>query len=822
MKAEAAKMFFENRFTLRAESVLKNSHECAARLGHGYVGSEHILMALSAEKEGKSREALLKAGITQEKIQKTVCERVGKGRCGAATPQGLTPCAKRIVVRAYEIAGGEGKSFIGEEHIFLAMLKEEESEGTRVLCILGGEKEKLMQILLSLGSDNDAEYRRPESFGKTKERAELRTLKSFGRDMCALAREGKFDPVIGRERELLRMVQILSRRTKNNPILLGNAGVGKTALVEGLAQMIANKTVPSELSEKKIYSVDISSIVAGTKYRGEFEERIKAMFSEVAKAGDVIIFIDEIHTIVGAGAAEGAIDAANILKPALSRREVQIIGATTFEEYRKHIERDAALVRRFQAIEVDEPSEEECIKIIEGLAPKYEKHHSLAVSKNAISAAVTLSKRYLPERKLPDKAIDLIDEALSKKRIEASLPPQDIQKLEDKIALAFDKKRRSIEAENFEEAAIFRDEEERLKLELMGVSELWKKTVSGSVGIDSDDIAEVISEQTEIPVKRITKGESARLRNLEDELSKEVIGQSSAISALARAIRASRCGLSDETRPIGSFLFAGPTGVGKTKLSIALAESLFDGKEKIIRLDMSEYMEKSSVSKIIGAPPGYVGYEEKETLVDKVRKKPYCVVLVDEIEKAHPDILNILLQILDEGRLTDSHGKCADFKNCVIIMTSNIGAKKLSSPAVGFSENGEEKDTERLRKIVVNELKTIMTPELIGRIDEVIVFSPLSENELLKILDIEIKKLISRAKAKGIELFVSDDAREVFVKRSLASRAGARELSKTVRREIYDKLSEIILDLEGDACCVVYSDNGEIRLKNSLQILSGE
>ncbi len=804
-------MSFENRFTLRAENVLKRAHECAAELGHGYVGSEHILLALACQKEGKGARTLGKLGITPQKIEQVICDRVGKGRKNRATPQGLTAVARRVVTRAYAIAEREGKSFIGEEHIFRALICDGESESSAVLEIIGADRGKMSEILLSLGGESDS-FHRAESQGKVKEKSELRTLKSFGRDMCSLAREGKFDPVIGRERELSRMVQTLSRRTKNNPILLGDAGVGKTALAEGLAQRIVSGRVPEHLLGKKIYSVDISSVVAGTKYRGEFEERIKTMFSEVSKAEDIILFIDEIHTIVGAGAAEGAIDAANILKPALSRREVQIIGATTFEEYRKYIEKDAALSRRFQPIAVHEPSDEDCFEIIKGLAPKYEKHHGCAVTDEAIDAAISLSKRYIADKKLPDKAIDLIDEALGKRQINASNPPQDMQRTEKKIAEVFDEKRRCIDAENFEKAARLRDEEERLKVELCRLRESFVRMSESKSEIDSEDIAEVISEQTGIPATRITKGEGARLLNLEAELGKNVIGQKEAISSLARAIRISRLGLSDERRPIGSFLFAGPTGVGKTALSLAVAESLFDGEEKIIRLDMSEYMEKHSVSKLIGSPPGYVGYGDGNTLVERVRKKPYSVVLFDEIEKAHPEVLNILLQILDEGRLSDSHERSADFRNTLIIMTSNIGASKLSAVNVGFSGRDEEGEVSEKKRSVRSEISKRLSPELMGRIDEIIVFSPLSRESLLAILDKEIKKLISRAKAKGIELNVDKSVCEKILASQCEDKYGAREVIKKLRCEISDKLAESFLSGDCEKCTVIFEE-GEIKVR---------
>ncbi len=786
-------MFFENRFTLQAEVVLKHAHECAASLGHGYVGSEHILLALSRSGEGKTAPALENAGATQKEIFKMICYRIGKGAKSYATPQGLTPCARRIVKEAQMIAASQGKSFIGEEHLMLGILREEESSASKILKNLNVNKEKLNSVLLSIGGEHEGDLKKADAARAMKERGELKTLKSFGRDMCALSSEGRFDPVIGREKELDRMIRILCRRTKNNPVLLGDAGVGKTALVEGLAMRIASGKVPEPLSDKKIYSVDISTVVAGTKYRGEFEERIKTMFSEVIRAGNIILFIDEIHTIVGAGAAEGAIDAANILKPALSRREVQIIGATTFGEYRKYIEKDAALQRRFQTVAIYEPSERECFEIIKGLSEKYVAHHGCKICDDAIKSAVSLSKRYITDRFLPDKAIDLIDEALSKKRIERSSPPPDMERLRDELSKTTEKKRMCIGEEKFGQAACYKEQEEKLLRELLDLQNQQKRLSEEENEICSEDVALVVSEQTGIPASGITKDEGERILALQEELSKRVIGQPHAIRTVAGAIRRSRCGISDENRPIGSFLFAGPTGVGKTKLATALAECMFDGAEKLIRIDMSEYMEKHAVSKLIGAPPGYIGYEDGESLVDKVRKAPYSVILFDEIEKAHPEVFNLLLQILENGTLSDSHGRRSDFKNTVVIMTSNIGADKISSSPVGFLEESEKDEFLKMKKAVDGEVKKIMKPELVGRIDEVIVFSKLSVKDLRGILDTMLEKLILRAEKKGIELSVDEAVRDFIAKKSKHSPYGARELRKTVSAEIEDELASICL-----------------------------
>ena len=804
-------MFFENRFTYHAEVILKKAHECAANLGHGYVGSEHLLLAFSCEKAGKCARMLAETGATEEKIYRALCKRCGKGERENCTPQGLTPCAKRIVRTAISDAGEKGKSFIGEEHLLCGILGENESSAMQILRSIGVDERKLRRLLMSIGGERDDEALRGEPSKAVKEKENLRTLRSFGRDMCALARERRLDPVIGRERELLKMIQILLRRTKNNPILLGDAGVGKTALAEALAMEIVKGDVPPQLLGKRIFSVDISNVVAGTKYRGEFEERIKAMFSEVTRAGDIILFIDEIHTIVGAGAAEGAIDAANILKPALSRREIQIIGATTFDEYRKYIEKDAALSRRFQAVEVRAPSEKECCEILRGLASEYARYHGCAIGEGAIEAAVRLSERYIREKSLPDKAIDLLDEALSRKKMTSSAPPKCMKETEDMLFETVRKKQESIKNEDFEEAARLRNVEAHLREKLLGIKEKWQEVIDGSCEIGEDDIAHVISEQMSIPLGTIMKDESERLLSLEEELSKSVIGQDFAISAVSRAIRRGRCGLSDDGRPQGSFLFAGPTGVGKTHLAKALSKILFDEREKLIRLDMSEYMEKHSVSRLIGSPPGYVGYDDGKTLVEKIRRAPYSVVVFDEIEKAHREVFNILLQILEEGSLTDSHGRCASFENTVVIMTSNIGAEKMRALPVGFFEGGQDKSFSEMKKKVKSEVKKLLPPEILGRIDEVVVFSPLGKDELLKILDKMLEKVKERAKARGAELVFDESVREHIVMLSEKENLGARPLRSAISKEISDAVAKEMLSGEKGKKLFVSYDGEKIK-----------
>ncbi|MBQ5778152.1 MAG: ATP-dependent Clp protease ATP-binding subunit [Oscillospiraceae bacterium] len=809
-------MFFENRFTSRAEEIIRYARECASGFGNGVVEGEHLLLALAHNKGGRCASALKKAGVTYDSILFAVSAEGVKKAKKRREEKTLSPGAKRIVREAQKIAEAFGKTEIGEEHLLLGILHEGKNSALVLLRRLGVDERELSRILLG-GGEREEELRRTEGTKGTKAAGELKMLRNFGRDMCALAKEGRLDPVIGRDAELRKMICILSRRSKNNPILLGDAGVGKTALVEGLAERIAKGDVPQNLACKKIYSVDISAVVAGTKYRGEFEERIKTMFAEVARAGDIILFIDEIHTIVGAGAAEGAIDAANILKPALSRREIQIIGATTGGEYRKYIEKDAAMARRFRTVAVEEPNEAECVRIIKGLAPKYAAHHGCEISDEAIESAVALSKRYINERRLPDKAIDLIDEALSRKRMEAAAPPPDMKRLEEMLSDAVMQKRIAIRDENFPRAAEMKSREAEISARLFEEKEKWQKILEGKESIVGEDVALAVSEQSGIPVFRITRSERERLLNLGEELSAKVVGQERAVAAVARAIRRARALPQDDKRPHGSFLFAGPTGVGKTRLCTALAECMFDGRDKLIRLDMSEYMEKHTVAKLLGAPPGYVGFDAGETLVDKVRKKPYSVVLFDEIEKAHPDIFNVLLQILEDGKLTDSGGKSADFSNTVIIMTSNIGADKMAGSPVGFLADSACEEEVR-RRAVESEIKKIIRPELLGRIDEIIVFKNLETEELRKILDGMIEKLILRAEKAGVRLVVEESARETLVEKCKKTPYGARSLRKLILTELEDGLSKFCLE-ENGALLRAFSEGEKLKIEKEESFL---
>ena len=784
-------MLFEKRFTVRAENVLRTSHECAAEMGHGYVGSEHILMGLLSEKEGNAFSALSGAGITLALIKEKICREIGVGSSGKDTAQGLTPRAIKILKNACNKAVFDDGE-ISTEHILSAILEEDNCNAKKFIMEISGDSKKIRKIILSGGSESESECRRGSEAKGGKEKNDPKILRNYGRDLCELAKEGKFDPVIGRDAEIERVIRILVRRTKNNPILLGDPGVGKTAIAEGLAERIVNGEVPKQMLSKRIYMLDIPAVVAGTKYRGEFEERIKAILKEVIKAKDIIIFIDEIHTIVGAGSAEGAIDAANILKPAMSRREIQIIGATTFEEYKKNIEKDSALNRRFQPVKVDEPTPEKAFEILKGLKGKYEEYHKIVITDEALRAAIELSARYINDRKLPDKAIDLIDEAASRAKLRTSSPPPRLRELEEEIAKLVRQKSEYVKAQHYEVAAKIRDRENSLREELAEINRDIQKLTDGKREIGEENIAEIICEQTGIPASRITENESRRLLALEELLEKRVVGQSRAIAAVSKAIRRRRCGISDTKRPVGSFLFAGPTGVGKTELCKALAEVLFGDEKKIIRVDMSEYMERHESSKLIGSPPGYIGHEEGGSLTDKIRKNPYSVVLFDEIEKAHPDIANLLLQILEDGVLTDAHGRETDFKNTVVVMTSNAGVSKVMSESVGFS-HGSTEENKRFEKGIISEIKKCFSPELVNRIDDIIVFDKLSKETVGEICDKMIEKTLSRTEKIGIDLEISENVREILVSRCYDSKYGARPVRRIIQNEIEDKLSEIYL-----------------------------
>lgn len=719
------------KFTQRAAQALNFSKECSNALGHNYIGTEHILWGLVKEGGGIAANVLLSSGVTDSKVMEKIITIIGKGD-GNAPIAGYTPRTKRVLELSYAETRRMGQNFIGTEHIMLGLLREGESIAIRILMELGVDINKLYDNLITMLQEDT-----PAAVAASKPKAEdlqTPTLDQFGRDLTVMAREGKVDPIVGRDKEIERIIQILSRRTKNNPCLIGEPGVGKTAIAEGLAQKIVEGNIPETLKGKRVVALDLSSMVAGAKYRGEFEERLKKSIGEIKSAGNVILFIDEMHTIVGAGAAEGAIDASNILKPLLARGEIQVVGATTLDEYRKHIEKDAALERRFQPIQIEEPTQEEAIDILKGIRDKYEAHHNVKITDEAIDAAVKLSSRYITDRYLPDKAIDLIDEASSKVRLKSFTAPPDLKELENKIEQIHKMKEDAIVNQEFEKAASLRDQENELKEEMKSRKEKWEmENQSHTQMVMEKEIAEVVGNWTGIPVSRLAQEETERLKNLEEVLHQRVIGQEEAVSAISKAIRRGRVGLKDPKRPVGSFIFLGPTGVGKTELSKALAESLFGDESHMVRIDMSEYMEKHTVSRLIGSPPGYVGYDEGGQLTEKVRRKPYSVVLFDEIEKAHPDVFNILLQILEDGRLTDSTGRLVDFRNTVIIMTSNVGARNIVEPKrLGFVAAIEDaaRDYEEMKKNVMDELKKTFRPEFINRVDELIVFHPLTQENI--------------------------------------------------------------------------------------------
>ena len=787
------------KFTDRAKTVLEIANDIAIELGHNYVGTEHLLYGLAKEGSGVASKVLESQNVTENIILEKIEELIGIGENSENQIAGLTPRTKRVVENAYRQAKKLGSDFIGTEHLLIGIMREADSIAVRILLELNVNPQKLYnEILKSVN-----EYENTDDNGTSGYKGSYnstQTLNQFGNDLTKTAREGKLDPVIGRKNEIERIIEILSRRTKNNPCLIGEPGVGKTAVVEGLAQKIVEGNVPNTLKNKRVVTLDISGMVAGAKYRGDFEERIKKALKEVKKAGDVILFIDEIHTIVGAGAAEGAIDAANILKPLLARGEVQIIGATTLNEYRKYIEKDSALERRFQPITVNEPTEEDSIEILKGLRDKYEAHHNVKITDDAIESAVKMSIRYITDRFLPDKAIDLIDEASSKARLKVYTEPDKLKKLEEKIEKITQEKEDAIKVQDFEKAAELRDLQKKETQKLEKERKDWEdKNIKSVKKVGKEDIEEVVSKWTGIPASQIGKDETERLKNLSQTLHKRVVGQNEAVEAVAKAIKRGRVGLKDPKRPTGSFLFLGPTGVGKTELSKALAESLFGDENAIIRVDMSEYMESHSTSKMIGSPPGYVGFDEAGGLTEKVRRKPYSVILFDEIEKAHPDVLNILLQILEDGRLTDSHGRTVDFKNTVIIMTSNIGArliteKKLLGFSIDQDDKKEQEEYEKTKKEVLSELKKSLRPEFINRIDEIIVFHKLNKEEIRKIADLMINEVIKRLNEQDIEITVDKSLKEEIIKQGTDENYGARPLRRAIQTILEDKLAEEILD----------------------------
>ena len=787
------------KFTARAEKALEYAQEIAMELGHNYIGTEHLLYGLVEEGTGVASKVLQNQGLTSEKVKQSIEEIVGVGdEIEDANQISFTPRSKRVIENAFLEARRLGTEYIGTEHLLIGIMKEGDCVATRIMLEEDVNPQGLYNELIKVLNEEGEESNESNSSSSKGSYNSTPTLNQYGTDLTRQAKEGKLDPVIGRKEEIQRVIQILSRRTKNNPCLIGEPGVGKTAVAEGLAEKIVAGDVPEILKNKRVVSLDMASMIAGAKYRGDFEERIKKALKEVKKAGDVIIFIDEIHTIVGAGSAEGAVDAANILKPLLARGEIQLIGATTLKEYRKYIEKDAALERRFSPVTVNEPTEEEATQILFGLRDKYEAHHNVKITDEAIKAAVELSSRYINDRYLPDKAIDLIDEAASKVRMSSYTEPDSFKELKDKIEKLDKEKEEAIRVQDFEKAAKIRDKENAKKKELEDAKKEWETKSSKNVStLKEEDIANVISSWTGIPVAKVSQSENDKLKNLEENLHKRVIGQDEAVSAVAKAIKRSRMGLKDPNKPIGSFLFLGPTGVGKTELSKALAENLFGSEDALIRIDMSEYMEPHSVAKLIGSPPGYVGYDEAGQLTEKVRRKPYSVILFDEIEKAHPDVMNMLLQVLDDGRLTDSQGRTVNFKNTVIIMTSNVGAKLITDKkTLGFIEEKEngEKEYQDIKKDVMGELKKEFKPEFLNRIDEIIVFHKLEDNQIRKIVDIMLNNVAKLLKEQGIKLTVDENAKDLVAKKGTDKTFGARPLKRAIQTMVEDKIAEAMLD----------------------------
>lgn len=800
-------MYRFNSFTTKANEVLNLAIKSAQAYGHNYIGTEHILIGLLST--DSTIPALTNNNITYEGVDRLIREEIGVGNPTSLTPDDFTPRAKRIIEISFQIARTMRNSYVSVEHLLAALLKEDDSYAVKFINELGTDSQRVFDDLISDLSSNSYDSN-PQSSSKKKGKSKTPTLDEFGKNLTELAKQGKIDPVIGREKEIERVIQILSRRNKNNPCLIGEPGVGKTAIAEGLALKIVNGEVPEMLANKTIYSLDLTSMVAGTKYRGDFEERIKKAMDEVKDNKDVILFIDEIHNIMGAGAAEGAVDAANILKPSLARGEIQVIGATTISEYRKNIEKDAALERRFQPVTVGEPTEEETVEILKGLRDKYEAHHKVKITDDAINSAVKLSSRYINDRFLPDKAIDLIDEAASVVRLNAYTLPQNLKDMEEEIKRLNAEKQDAVNNQKFEEAAKIRDKANELKKLLDDERSKWRNSSNHDVkAVSSEEIAQVVSQWTGVPVNQLTKEESERLLNMEKILHERIVGQDKAVSAISKAIRRGRVGLKNPNRPIGSFIFLGPTGVGKTELCKSLAEAMFGDENAIIKLDMSEYMEKHTVSKLIGAPPGYVGFDEGGQLTEKIRRKPYSVVLFDEIEKAHPDVFNMLLQILEDGVLTDSQGRKVSFKNAIIIMTSNVGASKITDEklALGFvQEDGKKLSIEDL---VMPDLKKTFKPEFLNRLDDIIVFNQLDQNDIEEIAKRMLKSLKKRTADLGIELDFTDNAITELAKEGFDKTYGARPLRRAIQSKIEDRLSELILDKtigEGSKCTVDFSD----------------
>ncbi len=805
-------------FTEKANKALNLAIESAQKLGASYIGSEHILLGLCKENSGVAYTALSDSGVTAEKLEAMI---QSEGTVTDLTPDDFTPRTKRVMQTAVIYSARTGSGYVGTEHLLIALLSDRDSYAIRYLSALGVSPRTIadhMSARLEGGEQGNYET---SGNAQNSPDGDSKTLDSFSRDLTKAAKNGEIDPVIGRDEEIKRIIQILSRRTKNNPCLIGEPGVGKTAIAEGLALKIANGEVPEHLRDKRVVALDLTGMVAGTKYRGDFEDRIKNAIEEVKKSKNIILFIDELHTIIGAGAAEGSADAANILKPSLARGDFQVIGATTLEEYRKYIEKDAALERRFQPVKVGEPSEEDAIEILKGLRDRYEAHHKVKISDEAIEAAVKLSSRYIADRYLPDKAIDLVDEAASKVRLSALTYPNEIKDLEAELETLESEKTAAISEQDFERAAQLRDEQKNITEQLEKAKDSWQESAKeSSHEVSAQDIAAIVSSWTKIPVVELTREESERLLNMENILHERVVGQEEAVSAVSRAIRRGRVGIKDPKRPIGSFIFLGPTGVGKTELCKALAQAMFGDENAMLRLDMSEYMEKHTVSRLVGSPPGYVGYDEGGQLTEAVRRKPYSVVLFDEIEKAHPDVFNMLLQILEDGRLTDSQGRTVDFKNTIIIMTSNVGARKITeqSTAFGFTPETEKQEEVNVRDLVMSELKQVFRPEFLNRVDDIIVFSKLSKPEIKEIAGKMLETLSKRLDTLGVKITFTDSAIEKIADEGFDDTYGARPLRRAIVTNIEDKLSEKMLEADFDSSKPIVCDHdGEQFTFNSTE-----
>lgn len=804
-----------NRFTQRAQKVLQLAQEEAIRLKHESIGTEHILLGLLREGGGIAAKALEAINISADKIENEVELLVGIGSKDVGPIVHYTPRAKRVIELSVDESRKLGHSYIGTEHILLALIREGEGVAARVLNNAGVSLNKArQQVLQLLGNDESTASSSPNASS-----AATPTLDSLARDLTEIAREGSLDPVIGRSKEITRVIEVLARRTKNNPVLIGEPGVGKTAIAEGLAQQIVNNEVPEILRDKRVMTLDMGTVVAGTKYRGEFEDRMKKVMEEIRQAGNVILFIDELHTLIGAGGAEGAIDASNILKPSLARGELQCIGATTLDEYRKYIEKDAALERRFQPIQVDEPTVEETVLIMKGLRDRYEAHHRVKITDEALEAAAKLADRYISDRFLPDKAIDLMDEAGSKVRLRSYTTPPNLKELEVQLEAIRSEKNAAVQSQEFEKAASYRDKEQKMKEQLETTKTAWKEKQGKTESeVTVNDIAAVVAMWTGVPVDKIAETESVKLLNMEEILHERIIGQDEAVLAISRAIRRARAGLKDPKRPIGSFIFLGPTGVGKTELGRALAEVMFGDEDAMIRIDMSEYMEKHATSRLVGSPPGYVGYEEGGQLTEKVRRKPYSVVLLDEIEKAHPDVFNILLQVLEDGRLTDSKGRTVDFRNTVLIMTSNVGATELrKNRYVGFNLQDGETDYEDMKEKMLAELKKAFRPEFLNRVDDMIVFHSLEKEHLRQIVSLMSEDLAKRLEEQDIDLMLTDAAKDKITDEGFDPEYGARPLRRALQKHVEDRLSEEILEgkvLTGEEVVIdVEDDKFVVRTK---------